>query len=79
MEHKIIGKTIRRILPHGNSVAVTLPHEYIKAHGLKTGDSVEVIYNEILRIEPVNVEKLLDALGEPKAERRRRKLKEPLI
>jgi antitoxin component of MazEF toxin-antitoxin module len=55
---EVLGKAVRRIVRVGNSSGVTLPNQYLKAHGLKHGDLVEVIFNRKVLIEPLNLEEL---------------------
>jgi antitoxin component of MazEF toxin-antitoxin module len=58
-----LGKDVRKIIRVGSSAAVTLPKEYLEAHDLKIGDKVELIFNEILRIEPVDESEIRRKLG----------------
>jgi antitoxin component of MazEF toxin-antitoxin module len=62
-KHEALGKTVRRILQVGNSSGVTLPDEYLRAHGLKRGDLVEVTFNRKVLIEPLNLEELRRKVG----------------
>jgi antitoxin component of MazEF toxin-antitoxin module len=61
---KYLGKDIRKIIRVGGSAAVTLPKEYLKAHNLKLGDKVEMNFNEVLHLEPVNVAEIKRKLGQ---------------
>jgi len=49
------GRTDRKIIPAGTSVAVTLPPHWLRALKIKKGDEVEVLYNFVLLIKPKNV------------------------
>mgnify|MGYP001041381469 CR=1 FL=1 len=49
------GRTNRKIIPAGTSVAVTLPPHWLRALKIKKGDEVEVLYNFVLLIKPKNV------------------------
>jgi antitoxin component of MazEF toxin-antitoxin module len=60
---EIIDKETRKIIKVGNSLAITLPREYIKAHGLEAGDKMDLYFDEILHIEPVKEEDILRKLG----------------
>jgi antitoxin component of MazEF toxin-antitoxin module len=53
---KLIGKAIRRIIRVGDSYGITLPREYVEAHGLRIGDLVEISYNESVRVKPIKLE-----------------------
>lgn len=61
-KHKVLGKTIRKIVKVGNSIGITLPREYLEAHNLKLGESMEICFNKILRVEPLNLEKIKQAV-----------------
>ena len=60
---ELLGKDIRKVLPVGDSLAVTIPKEYVEAHNIKKGDTMEVLFNEILHISPVNLEEIRKKLG----------------
>lgn len=40
---------IQKIIKAGNSLAITIPKEFIKACGLKAGDKVDVFYSISLK------------------------------
>jgi len=62
-KHKVLGKTIRKIVKVGNSIGITLPREYLEAHNLKLGESMEICFNKkILRVEPLNLQKIKQAV-----------------
>lgn len=42
----------RKIVPVGNSLAITLPKSWVDRHGLKSGDTVEGMANSMLTIIP---------------------------
>jgi len=50
-EHPV-GETTRKIFPSGRSVAVTLPAQFCKAHGIKAGDSIRILYDSFLLLDP---------------------------
>ncbi len=52
------NKDVRSVLKHGDSLAVTLPYEYVVKKGLKPGDKVEVLWNDFVFIEPVRPEEI---------------------
>lgn len=58
-----LGKDIRKIIRVGKSVAVTLPREYLEAHNLKLGDKIELNFNEVLQISPVDEGEIKKKLG----------------
>lgn len=43
----------RRLVRAGDSLAVTLPPDWLRGHGLKAGDPVELAYDEVVRVRPV--------------------------
>lgn len=57
-EHKLLGKDIRKVIPVGDSLAITIPKEYVQAHSIKKGDSMEVLFNEIIHITPLNLDEI---------------------
>jgi len=61
-KHQILGKSVRKLIQIGNSIGVTLPTEYLKAHALKVGSSMEICFNEILRVEPLDLERIKKAV-----------------
>jgi len=59
MEGKKVGVIGRKVIKICESYLVTLPPDFVRAHGLKAGDSVLVYYNDVVRIEPVKKEEIL--------------------
>jgi antitoxin component of MazEF toxin-antitoxin module len=47
------NKTYKKILKMGNSYAITIPIEYIRANNLEAGDVVEIYYADILCMQPI--------------------------
>jgi antitoxin component of MazEF toxin-antitoxin module len=45
-------KVERKLFATGNSLAITLPQEWIKNFALKAGDSIEIVLEEELIIRP---------------------------
>ena len=56
------SKNSRKILQVGDSKAVVLPPDWLRAMGLKKGESVEVLYNSVVIIKPLQVTIDFDAL-----------------
>ena len=48
------AKEVRKIIPTGNSVAVTIPKAYARYHDLKPGESVEIFYDDLLLVIPAS-------------------------
>jgi len=65
-----VGTTERTAIKLGRSIAVTLPKEFIEAHGIKKGDKIIVSYDSFLLLEPKQRERILKEM-----EAKRRKLK----
>jgi len=61
-----IGKTVRKIGEISGSYMIFLPKEFIKEHGLKKGDYVEVYFNDMLHIIPVDKKRLEKAVENAK-------------
>lgn len=55
-KEEILGKSIRKVLKIGRSLALTIPKEYVDAHEIKPGDLFEAYYNESLHNEPLRRE-----------------------
>ncbi|HVB12308.1 MAG TPA: AbrB/MazE/SpoVT family DNA-binding domain-containing protein [Nitrososphaerales archaeon] len=52
------GRVIRKVKQWGNSVAIILPPEYLKEHGIKIGDTMEITYDDFIHIKPLNMKEL---------------------
>jgi len=50
----------RKIMKHGTSGVVAIPHSYRKYHNLDPGDEVIVLYNSLLLMVPKNKEHILE-------------------
>lgn len=48
----MIGKTIRKILQSGHSGSVVIPKDYRDEHKLGIGESVTVLYDDLVLIIP---------------------------
>jgi len=60
-EHEV-GKTERSVFKIGQSYAVTLPKEFVDAHGIKEGDKILITYNSFALIEPKAREEIIREL-----------------
>ena len=49
---KPVVKT-RRIIKHGKSYYISIPHEFMKRHNLKKGQPVPVLANHIMKVVPM--------------------------
>jgi antitoxin component of MazEF toxin-antitoxin module len=45
--------TTRKVLRLGNSLAITLPVSFTRAHGIKEGDDLPIVADHILKIIPM--------------------------
>ena len=45
--------TTRKVIKQGNSLAITLPVSFTRAHGIKAGDDLAIVANHILRVIPM--------------------------
>jgi len=70
-EHEILGKTVRKIVKVGNSFGVTLPRKFLNAHGLKLGDDLELFFNDVVMIQPLDLEKVKKVLDRGDDEKRK--------
>jgi antitoxin component of MazEF toxin-antitoxin module len=48
-----MAKDVRRIIKFGKGLAVTIPKEYARNHGLQPGGQLDVAFNDILVMKPV--------------------------
>ncbi len=53
-----IEEDVRTVYKVGEALVIALPRKYIRAHKLKAGDKVHVIFNDFLHLKPINPEKL---------------------
>lgn len=58
MSKMFAGKAIRKIVRYGNSLAICIPKEYVKKHGIKPGDLFEVIFDDYVFLIPIDARKL---------------------
>ena len=66
-----MGKTLRKVLKVGNSIGVTLPKQFLTAHGLKLGDNLELLFNDVVMIQPLDLEKVRKAVERSDKEERK--------
>ncbi|MBW2672036.1 MAG: AbrB/MazE/SpoVT family DNA-binding domain-containing protein [Deltaproteobacteria bacterium] len=59
---KVLGKDVRTIMRVGGSLVISIPQEYIEAHGLEKGDKMTIFYDDILHVEPVTKEEILEKI-----------------
>jgi len=58
MPRKVLGKATRKVIKIGDSLAITIPLEYRKAHKIKEGSLVDVYFNDKMVIKPVKLEEI---------------------
>jgi antitoxin component of MazEF toxin-antitoxin module len=63
----------RKLVKAGGSLAVTLPPDWLRGQGLTVGDSVELAYDEIVRVRPISKKIAASSAGgqDPSAPARR--------
>jgi len=61
-----IGKDVRRLFKLGGSFVITLPNEYVKRRNLKEGDLVEIYFDDIVYMRPVNVDEFIEKIRKVK-------------
>ena len=66
---EVFGKSTRKVVKIGNSLAITLPSNYVKAHAIKAGDDMDIWYDEEFHGEPVTEEDIRRKLGKAKEEK----------
>jgi len=64
MKEEKFSKDIRRVFRIGDSLAITLPPEFVKEHGLKGGEKLEVLFDSVLKAKPVRPEEVRKELEE---------------
>jgi antitoxin component of MazEF toxin-antitoxin module len=57
-KHHVLGKAIRKVVRVGNSLALTIPPEYIKEHNIKKGDSFEICFDNVYHAEPLSIKEI---------------------
>lgn len=45
--------TTRKVLKQGNSLAITLPVSFTRAHGIRVGDDLPIVADHILKVIPM--------------------------
>jgi antitoxin component of MazEF toxin-antitoxin module len=61
-----VGKDVRRLFKLGGSLVITLPNEYVKRRSLKEGDLVEIYFDDIVYMRPVNVDEFIEKIRKVK-------------
>jgi len=62
----VYGKDVRKVFKTGDSLAITLPAEYVKALGVKEGDAFELIFDKevhMRRISPEEIKRYFERRG----------------
>lgn len=55
MEEKKLGIDVRKVVQIGGDCAgVVLPKEYLESNGVKKGDPVEVVFDDLVQIRPIS-------------------------
>jgi antitoxin component of MazEF toxin-antitoxin module len=44
---------VRKVVRSGGALVVSLPPDWLRGQGLSAGDSVELAYDEIVRVRPI--------------------------
>jgi len=55
-----VRKAVRRVFKLGDSLAITLPKEYVRSRQLKEGSLVEVIFDDWMHVVPLNERELAE-------------------
>lgn len=64
MKKKRLGIDVRKVVQIGGKCAgVVLPKEYLESNGVKIGDSVEVVFDDLVQIRPISEEEIRGKLG----------------
>ena len=66
VEQVRVREDIRRVIKIGGSLAITIPKEYVEAHGLKPGAIVRILYDDFLHAKPIKQEELMAKLEKAK-------------
>jgi antitoxin component of MazEF toxin-antitoxin module len=68
-EKEQIEKDVRRLVKLGYSLVIVLPSKYVKKKGLKEGDLMEIYFDDVVYMKPVDIKEFAE---------RARKIKERL-
>jgi antitoxin component of MazEF toxin-antitoxin module len=63
----IFGKSIRKVNASGASLIISLPREWVEDHGIKKGDRLELVFDDVLYVRPIETTKLSERLEKAKA------------
>lgn len=58
-----MGKSIRKIVQIGECSGVILPKEYLERNDIERGDEIELVFNGIVKIKPIDEDKIRQELG----------------
>ena len=58
------GKAIKKVYRYGQTLWVPLPSKFVKAHGIKHSDFVEVYFNDLLHVKTIDKKNLQRKLEE---------------
>jgi len=65
-ERSLPKPELRKVIKLGDSLAVTLPDEFVKAHGLEKGHVVLVTYDGYILVRPLTKKERMKLGGEKK-------------
>lgn len=51
---KKVRLSIRKIIKVGNSLAITLPDEFVEDHNLQKGQTVIITFDDYLKLDPLS-------------------------
>jgi bifunctional DNA-binding transcriptional regulator/antitoxin component of YhaV-PrlF toxin-antitoxin module len=63
----IFGKSVRKVTNAGASLIISLPKEWADEHGIKKGDKLELVFDDMLYVRPLETAKLSERLEKAKA------------
>jgi len=56
MSRKVLGKVTRKVIRIGDSLAITIPKDFLKAHKIEEGMIVDIFFNDRMVIKPIKPE-----------------------
>jgi antitoxin component of MazEF toxin-antitoxin module len=59
-------KDVRKVFKLGQSLAITLPSEYVKRKNIREGDLVEIYFDDLIHIKPVDLNELAERVEKAK-------------
>jgi antitoxin component of MazEF toxin-antitoxin module len=51
-----VMEDVRKVFKIGDSLAITLPAEFVKEHGIKEGQPITLVYDGLLKAKPIKTE-----------------------